>query len=347
MEARRRSGDAVHQPNLTWATLDWNRLDRLRAKFLAREGAAEAYWTDRADLDNYDFTYAQRIGWKWDAVLDELARRGWSPPPGPLLDWGCGSGIAGRRVLAKFGGEHFGALDVFDRSRLAVDFAVESTRREFPGLKVSPLEQSGTGDAWRGGTLVVSHVLNELDLAGLAALRAVIAQADAVLWVEPGTYDDSRALIAFREEIRETFTLVAPCTHAEECGMIHPQNARHWCHHFAEPPPHLSADANWVRFGQRAGIDLRTIPYSFLVLERRSPEQKPPSFAGWSRIIGEPRLYKGFAKVLDCSAVGVRELGVQQRDNPDLFRAIKKGRPPRLLHGEPDAKGWKIVDKTL
>ena len=348
-----------HQPNaasspgkLSWATLDWVRLDRLRAKFLAREGTTGSYWTSREDLANYDFTYAQRIGWKWDAVLRELGLRGWQPPAGPLLDWACGSGIAGRRTLDFFGAARFGTLRLFDRSHLAMDFARERAREEFPGLVVA--REAGApepGTERHGGTAVVSHVLNELDDAGRAALGAVIDAADAVLWVEPGTYADSRALIAWRERLRADFAPVAPCTHRAECGMLHAHNATHWCHHFAPPPSNLLADADWVRFGHRAGIDLRSIPYSFLVLERRglradTPDALP-AFAGWSRVIGEPRLYKGFARVLDCSEPDVREVGVQGRGHPELFRALKKGRGPTLLHGTLDAKGWKLVDQAL
>ena len=335
----------TNPPALSWATLDWSRLDRLRARFLARDHSTHAYWEDRADLANYDFTYAQRIGWKWDAVLRELRLRGWQPPAGPLLDWGCGSGIAGRCLLGSHGAKRFTNLRVYDRSTLAVSFATERARQQFPTV---PVEGTTTPPATTGGTVLVSHVLNELDAAGQAVLRTVIDAADAVLWVEPGTYADSRALIAWREALRGEFDLVAPCTHGRVCGLLHAGNAAHWCHHFAEPPPGLSADADWARFGQRAGIDLRSIPYSFLVLTRRAapPAPGPSAFAGWSRVIGEPRLYKGFAKILDCSVEDVREVGVQQRDNPNLFRAVKKGQSPTLLHGSTDAKGWKLVDET-
>ncbi len=332
--------------SLSWATLDWPRLDRLRAKFLARAGGQGSYWTSREDLANYDFTYAQRIGWKWDAVLRELRLRGWQPPAGPLLDWGCGSGVAGRRVVEFYGVEQFGMLRVSDRSRLAMEFAAERARERFPGLIVAR-----TDAVHAGGTVVISHVVNELDDAGRTALRAVIDAADAVIWVEPGTYDDSRALIDWREALRADFAVVAPCTHRRECGMLHAHNAPHWCHHFAAPPPGLSADADWVRFGRRAGIDLRKVPYSFLVLARSvtptDTNGATGAFEGWSRVIGEPRLYKGFARVLDCAAEDVREVGVQQRDHPEMFRAIKKGHGPTLLHGAVDARGWKRLDRTL
>ena len=84
-------------------------------------------------------------------------------------------------------------------------------------------------------------------------------------------------------------------------------------------------DSNWVRFAQRAGIDLRSNPYSFLVLERRGLREPAPGRlpGGWSRVIGAPRVYKGFAKVLSCQEAGVRELELQKRDVPAVFKAFK------------------------
>jgi hypothetical protein len=314
---------------LTWETLDWPTLDRLRDTFLGGQPGTGAYWTSLDDLANYDFTYAQRIGWKWDAMLRELKQRGWTPPPGPLLDWGCGSGIAGRRVLESFGAGSFERLRVFDRSALAMEFAAGAARSAFPGLYV---------EAWAGpvprapGTLVISHVLNELDETGGRELRRVIERADAVLWVEPGTHTDSRALIALREALRERFHVVAPCTHQAGCGLLEPEHARHWCHHFAAPPAGIMADSNWVRFAQRAGIDLRRLPHSFLVLERKGVRDPAPGLlpGGWSRVLGEPRVYKGFSKLLTCQADGVRELELQKRVAPEVHRAFKDRRAPSL-----------------
>ena len=331
--------DAMKNPRVTWPTLDWAALDRLRETFLSGRPGAADYWNSADDLANYDFTYAQRIGWKWDAVLGELQRRGWAPPPGPLLDWGCGSGVAGRRVLACFGTTAFEKLRVLDHSSLAMSFAAAAARGAFPAL---PVEEASPASAESGaaGVLVLSHVLNELTEEGRRALRRVIDHAAAVLWVEPGTFADSRALIAMREALREQFTVIAPCTHQAPCGLRTAGNERHWCHHFAAPPAGIMGDGDWVRFAQRAGIDLRSLPYSFLVLERRGLREPPPGLLpeGGSRILGEPRLYKGYAKVLSCQADGVRDLTLQKRDAPELFKAMKGGRAESLHRWELDGK---------
>src|ERR1051326_2732518 len=121
---------------MNWDAIDWSALERLRAAFLAGAAGAGDYWQRESDLASYDATFAQRIGWKWDYVLAELERRGWSPPRGELLDWGCGSGIAGRAFLDFFGSESVKALRVSDRSPLAMQFAAKRAREKYPTLDV-------------------------------------------------------------------------------------------------------------------------------------------------------------------------------------------------------------------
>ncbi len=330
---------------MNWDSLDWEVLDRLRETFLSDAKAAGPYWHTITDLDCYDFTYGERIGWKWDAVLAELKLRGWAPPAGgALLDWGCGSGIAGRRVVDFFGPENFSALFVHDHSSLAVEFAEHKARRVFPSM---PVERADyrllNGDA-PVGLLVISHVLNELNDVARAELAGLLARAQAVLWVEPGTHEVSRALVGWREQMRGAgFHVVAPCTHQAACGLLTPGNERHWCHHFADPPMGIFADSNWVKFGQRAGIDLRSLPYSFLVLDRNvgralrptasadiGDKPQPTDDTSVSRILGDARLYKGYAKIFNCSAAGVEELTLQQRADKELFKSLKRARGPLL-----------------
>jgi hypothetical protein len=311
---------------MNWESLDWEVLDRLRETFLSGDKTAGPYWHTITDLECYDFTYGERIGWKWDAVLAELRSRHWTPAGGTMLDWGCGSGIAGRRVLDAFGASAFSRLILHDHSDLALDFAEHRARQAYPHLPVARATRRDLVGDEPIGLLVVSHVVNELTDTARADLADLCARAAAVLWVEPGTHEVSRALGAWREKLRPRFQAVAPCPHQAPCGMLAPGSERHWCHFFAPPPMGVYADSGWVRFGQRAGIDLRSLPYAYLALDTRPATLGP----GYSRITGEPDLYKGYAKLYNCDASGVAELVLQKRDAPELLKEFKRGGGARL-----------------
>jgi len=322
---------------MDWTKLDWNALDRLREGFLQGTAGNGDYWQSSTDLANYDLTYGERIGWKWDAVLAELRVRGWTPPSQTLLDWGCGSGIAGRRVLGAFGDERFTTLRVCDHSPLAGDFSAEAARQRFPQLKVEHF----TSDK-PVGTLVLSHVLNELSSAARAELLALARRADAILWVEPGTHAVSRDLAGLRDQLRDDFDLIAPCTHTASCPLLEPKNQRHWCHFFAPAPAGIYADPNWVRFGQKAGVDLRSLPYSYLVLERknlRASSAPLPSDA--SRIIGRPRVHKAHIDLLACDSTGLNDLKLFKRTDPALHKQLDRKPPLPLYHWQ--REGEKIT----
>ncbi|MHA3775585.1 small ribosomal subunit Rsm22 family protein [Verrucomicrobiota bacterium sgz303538] len=294
-------------------------LNRLREGFLSGRAGDRDYWRSEEELALYNETFAERIGWKWDAVLRELHLRGWEPQSRHLLDWGCGSGVAGRRVLHAWPGR-FESLTLHDRSPKALRFAVNRARAEFPALKVL----ASLPDRLQPDTLVVlSHVINELPAPELARLLALAAQAREIIWVEAGTHADSRKLIDVRERMKGKFAVIAPCTHSERCGLLSEENARHWCHHFAPVPPEAFQDGRWAELSREIGIDLRALPYSFLVLDRQGAERVAP--AGFSRVIGEPREFKGYSKVLSCQAEGVSELMLQKRDAPELLKSLYKG----------------------
>jgi hypothetical protein len=293
-------------------------LRELRERFLSSRPAGSGYWRSREELALYDRTFGERIGWKWDAVLRELQTRGWEPQSRTLLDWGCGSGVAGRRVLAAWPGQ-FTGLALHDVSPLAVEFAREAAGAEFPSVPCFPALPTSPAEPT---LLLVSHVLNELSEAQLTALLATVRRASEVIWVESGTHPNSRRLVA---EVRERlvgsgeFSIVAPCTHRQRCGLFAPRNDRHWCHSFAETPRAVFQDARWMHLGRELGIDLRATPYAFLVMERRP-------YAGDSdaaRVIGRPRDYKGYSKVLSCEASGVRERMLQKRDAPALLKQVQ------------------------
>jgi hypothetical protein len=327
--------------------LDWDALERLRGIFLEGKPVRTAYWRSSRDLASYNATYAERIGWKWDAVLRGLAGQGnggWRPPRGPLLDFGCGSGVAGRRVLAGFGPSAFSALHLHDKSGLAEGFSEGEARREFPGLKV---ETGAPESAFASGapvTLVVSHVLNELPSQDLRRLMALAEQATAILWVEPGTFQAGQLLVSVRETLRTGFKVIRPCPHSDRCGLLAAGREKDWCHHFAPPPPGLSMDSSWVRFARQAGIDLRSLPYSHLVLERGTGGVGPGHTED-QRVIGRPKSFKGYLDLLSCSRAGVAELRLQRRDAPELADALESARDAIL--GRWDVLEGRVTGGTL
>jgi SAM-dependent methyltransferase len=309
---------------MDWTDLDWPALDRLRDRFL-QNAATTAYWQSASDLASYDFTFAERIGWKWDHVLRELRQRGWRPQSRHVFDWGCGSGVAARRVIDFSGAENFESLLVWDHSPLATDYAAEAARAAFPKLKVAQATPGYLGSTEPLGLLLISHVLNELPPEALADLRAMIARAEEVIWVEPGTHDISRRLGVIRDELRADFHIIAPCTHELGCPMFTPGRERDWCHFFAPPPSEIFADSNWVKFGQRAGIDLRSLPYSFIALDRARASATPNDA---SRIIGRPEHFKPYARWLNCDATGLNDLELPKRADPALFKQLERTKAP-------------------
>ena len=201
---------------MDWTKIDWKALDRLRRAFLDGTAGTLDYWRSEGDLASYDATFAQRIGWKWDYVLSELRRRGWTPPKDVLLDWGCGTGIAGRAFLDHFGVEAVTSLALSDRSPLAVSYASRAAQSKYPQLDFS------LGIPARPGTLLLSHVLTELTPEQIEELLKLVETATTIVWVEPGTYEASLTLIAIREWLRSRVHVVAPCTHTARCGIQAP-----------------------------------------------------------------------------------------------------------------------------
>lgn len=84
----------------------WAILREMRKNFLQLEpNSTKDYWQSEEALLAYDETFARRIRWKWDAVLDELVNRLKVLPQGRILDYGCGTAVASEAftdVITKF-----------------------------------------------------------------------------------------------------------------------------------------------------------------------------------------------------------------------------------------------------
>lgn len=309
---------------------DWARLAEMRRAFLVageRGGGEDLpdYWRDGRDLELYDVTFGARIGWKWDAVLDEMQRAGVVVPRGTVVDWGAGTGVAARRFLARHG--RAGArVHWHERSTKARSFASQRLRTEIAGVEVDaelPREPA---------VLLVSHVLSEIGDAALAELVALARRAELVVWVESGSKAVSRALSTARDALLDALDPLLPCTHRAACGVLASGREGDWCHHFAEPAPEAFTTAHWRAFSRELGIDLRALPYAYLVLRRRATTPLP--LAGAVRILGTPRPEKGRVTFDVCDASGVTTCSLLQRTDKAYFKDLERGRAPRVLDVE-------------
>ena len=306
--------------------IDWDRLRDLRDRFLNPEPFTEPYWSSQRLLKDYDCTLGARIGWKWDAVIEELKLRGWRPPSPFLTDIGCGTGIAARRMLAAFPGG-FQQVTLWDPSPQAMSFARQKIRYEAPEVKVV-LAKSPTPAQ---GLALISHVLTECSDDAASELVEQVENAQAVVWVEPGTYAASRMLIEVREALRDRFTVRAPCTHQATCGLLTEENAAHWCHHFAPAPGGAHQDPFWGHFRKEMNLDIGPLAYSFLVLDR-SNAQNAPDLA---HMIGKSMRFPKFLRTLTCQEEGVREMVVGRK--AEGYKDLKQDRTPAVYELETKA----------
>lgn len=305
---------------MNWDTLDWKLLEEIRQHFLEEKpGASGDYWASRRHLEHYDFTFARRIAWKWQCVLKDILPRSPLAAFSTLIDWGCGSGVASREVIAHLPSGTVKKVFVWDRSALARDFAAEKIRELDPSIDVKAVAHKSELPL-AGGTLLMSHVMNEIDSSASAELWTRLGHNDGVIIVEPALFHVSRRLTDWRKEIMRHHVIVGPCTHAGKCGMEQKGNEKNWCHHFAEAPSEVHQDAGWRKLSSTLRIDLRATPFTYLAGFRGVPALPP----GASRIIGKSRVYKGFLKFLNCSAEGVVEERYQQRSGKALFKRLEK-----------------------
>jgi ribosomal protein RSM22 (predicted rRNA methylase) len=167
--------------------------------------------------------------------------------------------------------------------------------------------------------VLLSHVATEISQRALTELRGLLLESSVILWVEPGTPKASQALIENRERLREKFEILSPCPHQESCGLkSHPSD---WCHFFADVPPVAHQSRMWKEFSEKLGIDLRSLPVSYCCFQRKRGTEPKEEDGG--RLLGRPRVYKGYLTGLVCRRSGVREERFLKREK-ELFHEIKK-----------------------
>lgn len=302
--------------------IDWDRLARLRKRFLEIEEDPGVYLDSAEDLAQYHRFLGQRIGWKWRDALRQAKQAGWHLRSNRVVDWGCGTGIASLTLLEKIESQGIESVTLWDHSRLATSFAKDAFKTRFPSLTVKIAQESELkelGDS----IILVSHTLNELSAGVRSELKRQMIQARQLFFVELGNHKCSRLLIEQREGLIDQFCPVAPCVCNLACPMDLEDNAHHWCHFFAKAPVEPFTSSDWSRFSSELEIDLRSLPYIYLALDSISLDHESDNRSS-SRVIGRPRQHKGYANLLSCDRNGLSLYQLQKRDNPTLWKTIKK-----------------------
>jgi ribosomal protein RSM22 (predicted rRNA methylase) len=315
---------------------DWQSLEKLRALFLDEKDHVRRkdYWESEEVLSLYDKTFAQRIGWKWQAVLNELSQKintDSLPKQVHILDWGCGTGIASRTLLSHFG-EHFieSEVHLHDRSSKASRFALQRLREEFPRTKAQIAHKKSFDEKETCKILLLSHVLNEIEDSSLSEIKQLIAKSDFTFWVEAGTFEISRKLLSIREDVRRTQNILAPCPQTGPCPMLQDKNAKHWCHNFAEAPAEVFHSGFWRQFSRTLKIDLRSLATSFLILSKHPvPMQKRGD-----RILGRSKKLKSHVELITCTErEEIKELAFTKRNDLELYKQYSETEFYTILEG--------------
>lgn len=299
----------------------WQKLRELREFFLSAKPNRASYWDSEQTVELYDQTLAVRIGWRWDAVIAHLRSLHWQPREKLFLDWGCGSGVASRKILDAF--PNLECAYLADLSPHAERYAAKTVSIKFPSVSVRTGIPQGEPFC-----LLLSHVLGELDDRSEELLASIVDHASSAIWVEGGSAVLSKKLVLWRERLN--WPVIAPCTHRQPCGMLSPENHLHWCHFFTRPPGETFMSEEWAELAKQLEIDHRTVAFSYLVLDR-SATNLP---AGLARSIGSTRVYKASAKLQLCDDVGLHDVELMKRDLPEVWKALKKGWSPGLVKVE-------------
>ncbi len=240
----------------------------MRKMFLENtaEIAMKSYWESTEQLQEYDQTFARRIYAKWVPVIEntkdvvEAINQ-----EVEIFDFGCGTGVASEVFLDFFRGKiNISKTVLWDHANVARNFSYKKLSEKFLEIKFEIQKKFLQLKSKK--ILLISHVLNE---CAMELIQKNMDEADIVYFVEPGNFDASRKLGMLRNSVLEKFDIIFPCPHHMQCGMFDKKHKQDWCHFFAKVPQYFFHDSNWSKFSKEMKIDLRSLPYSCLVLTNK------------------------------------------------------------------------------
>ncbi len=291
----------------------WKRIQKLRQSYLDAKAYLPDYWQDDELLMAYDETLAQRIRWKWRAVIEALPVE-LTALPQTVVDWGCGTGGASRELLS-FAPDHFKKVIPLDRSARAVKFASKKIKDEYPQLTIETKLPSPSEPF----LLLVSHVFSELPEEELKKILPLLKRASHLIWVESGRPQESRRLSGLREELRESHEFLAPCPHQTICGMLKEGQEENWCHFKAPVPKEVHHSAFWREASKQLGFDLRSLPVAYLFAAHKPQGERGDDKV---RILAGSRQFKGYTRFHACHSSGIILAEYMKRRSKKIYEAL-------------------------
>lgn len=262
------------------------------------------------------------------AILKEAHDRSFPISSSELLDFGSGLGAGSMPWLKRAKG----AVTYVERSSEAQRLH-QNILRHHPDAPASAkwISEKDLRSS-RSRTALFSYSLTEL-----TALPAWIFDCESLIWIEPSTRDDGRALLQKRKDLlQKGFSMWAPCPHQSPCPLF--ENSKtDWCHDriFFNAP-------NWFRNVEKhLPMKNSTLTFSYLLASRQSA----PATNQW-RTAGDALEEKGKTRQLICRGPEREFLSWLHRDGaaPEIPRGVlidppmveKKGSELRIAKTQPN-----------
>ena len=244
-------------------------------------------------------------------VLSRLAEQRPDWAPRTLLDVGAGPGVASWAAAAVWPGLERVTLVDAEPAMIEAGRALAASAAS-RALAEATWVRGDAGGAGEAAELVlVSYVLNELREDAVAPLvrRLWDWTRDTAVFVEPGTPDGYRRVLAARDAVLGGggFT-VAPCPHDRPC----PLPPGDWCHFAVRLP---RSEAHRAAKGVTRGFEDEKLSYAVLA---RGQERRARS-----RVIRQPEIHSGHVYLGLCETDGLRRATVTRRDREAYRRARK------------------------
>jgi hypothetical protein len=249
--------------------------------------------------------YEAEIAPRTEEALRRILAKVPLSPPRRVLDFGAGTGAAGRVIR-----------DLFHSTELvAVD------RVAGPGILVADVTRGPrpSGVSGRFDVIIAAHLLNELgtrlDVDGRAALvagwcRELLESEGLCILIEPALRETSRALLGVRDRLLASgLAVIAPCLFQGPCPAL--ARERDWCHDSAE-----------VLVAGRSRVD-----FSYLVIGHT----RPPQDATRYRVVSDPLKDKGRLRLFLCGASGRHQIMLLDRDRTEANQALVEARRGDVL----------------